>query len=318
MKSLSVIVPVYNAEKQLKRCLDSILNQQDTTLDYEIVIINDGSKDSSKDIIQQFIQKYPNNIKYYEKENGGISSARNLGIEKASGKYLMFVDADDYIDTKLFKTIQEYMLQGIQIIKFKLQRVNEQGQILEIVSGPNFDTMPGPNGFNLLYAEDVLLDSPCVYAFQRKLFIDNNLKFNIQTRYHEDFGLIPLILLKAESMISCNYYGYYYVQSDNSITRNNDYEKTKIKANNALVHYDTMLEKLETFPLDKKTKENVKIYYTNAILMKINELKEKDKESYIQEIQKRKMTKNIKARNIKQLAKKILLAIDIKLYLKIR
>ena len=318
MKELSVIVPVYNAEKQLKRCLKSILDQQETTLDYDIVVINDGSTDTSKDIIEQFAQNYPDKIRWFEKENGGISSARNLGIEKADAKYIMFVDADDHIDTKLLKTIQEYITQEVQIIKFKLQRVDEQGNILEIVSGPNFDTMPGPNGFNLLYAEDVLLDSPCVYAFQRTLFIDNNLKFNRQTKYHEDFGLIPLVILKAETMVSCNYYGYYYVQSDNSITRNDDYEKTKIKANNALVHYDTMLEKIKTFELDKKTKENVKIYYTNAILMKIDELQEQDKEEYIKQIKQRKMVRNIKVRNIKQLVKKIVLLIDIRLYLKMR
>ena len=95
MIDVSVIVPVYNVEKYLDKCLDSIVNQ--TFNNYEIIIINDGAPDNSEAIIKKYLKKYPQKIKYYKKENGGLSDARNMGILKSSGKYLMFVDSDDYI-----------------------------------------------------------------------------------------------------------------------------------------------------------------------------------------------------------------------------
>ena len=84
---ISVIVPVYNVEEYLGKCLNSLVNQ--TLKDIEIIIVNDGTKDNSEKIINKFLKKY-NNIKYYKKENGGLSSARNYGISKASCKYIGF------------------------------------------------------------------------------------------------------------------------------------------------------------------------------------------------------------------------------------
>lgn len=91
---LSVIIPVYNAEKYLNTCVESVLAQDFS--DYEIILVNDGSKDESGKICDSFADKYPHVIAYH-KENGGVSSARNLGIDRAQGEYLMFVDSDDFI-----------------------------------------------------------------------------------------------------------------------------------------------------------------------------------------------------------------------------
>ena len=96
MYKVSVIVPVYNVEKYIKKCLDSLVNQ--TLEDIEIVVINDGSPDNSQKIIDKYVKKYPDKVKSYIKQNGGLGSARNYGIEKAMGKYLCFVDSDDYIN----------------------------------------------------------------------------------------------------------------------------------------------------------------------------------------------------------------------------
>ena len=99
---ISVIVPVYNVEEYLGKCLNSLVNQ--TLKDIEIIIVNDGTKDNSEKIINKFLKKY-NNIKYYKKENGGLSSARNYGISKASCKYIGFVDSDDYIDKTMYERL---------------------------------------------------------------------------------------------------------------------------------------------------------------------------------------------------------------------
>ena len=317
MVKVSIIIPVYNTGKHIEKCLNSIANQTKKT-ELEVIIINDGSTDNSEEIIKQHIEKYKDvlNIKYYFKENEGVAKTRNFGIEKATSDYIMFLDSDDYIETNALEILEKYIEQDIDLIKFKLQRVDEQDNIIEEVNGPVFDKITGQEAFNKLYGEDVLLDSPCVYVIKKKLFVQNNFKF--QRTYHEDFGLIPFIILVAQTMISISGYLYKYVQAPDSITRTEDYNKTIKKMEDVLFHYDNMLEMLKKIELEEKTKENLKIYYTNAIVLKIQELKKESQSYYIKEIQKRKMYKNIKVRNLKQLIKRLLLKWNIRLYLKIR
>ena len=315
LKKLSVIIPVYNAEKTLKKCMESVLKQKDE--DLEIVLINDGSTDASDKIIQEYKEKNPKTISYYKKKNTGVADTRNYGIKKAKGTYILFLDADDYLDIHLYGLVKQYMEKGIDLIKFKLQRENEKGKVIETVDGPVFEDKTGEEGFEKLYATDVLLDSPCVYVIKKDIFIKNKLEFKVGTE-HEDFGLMPFVIVLAKTMISINFYGYHYVQVKGSITRNDSYEKTKKKANDALKQYDEALLKIERYQLNKKTAETLKIYYTNAILLKVETLEKKDQKKYIKEIRKRKMTKNIKAKDIRQLFRKIMLSLNIKWYLSLR
>lgn len=108
----------------------------------------------------------------------------------------MFVDSDDYVDVKLVEKLMPYIDNNVDLIKFKLQRVNENGRIIEKVPGPIFENVTGEEAFNIMFSEDVLIDSPCVYLIKRELFTKYDLKFR-QT-YHEDFGLIPIIILVAK------------------------------------------------------------------------------------------------------------------------
>ena len=96
MKKVSVIVPVYNVEKYLERCLNSLVNQ--TLQDIQIIVVNDGSPDNSQEIIDRFEKEYPDKLKGYIKENGGLSDARNYGMQFVEGEYVAFVDSDDYVD----------------------------------------------------------------------------------------------------------------------------------------------------------------------------------------------------------------------------
>ncbi len=100
MIKVSVIVPVYNVEKYLRKCLDSLVNQ--TLKDIEIIIVNDGSKDHSDIIIEEYSNKY-SHITAFKKENGGLSSARNFGIERATGEYIAFVDSDDWVESEMYE-----------------------------------------------------------------------------------------------------------------------------------------------------------------------------------------------------------------------
>ena len=311
MNKISVIVPVFNASKTIKKCIESILNQ--TSPVFEIVLVNDGSTDNSEQVIKKYKEKY-DNIKYYSKENSGVANTRNYGIEKATGDYILFIDSDDYIEQDLIEKCSKYIEQGIELIKFKLKRVNEKGDTIETVDGPTFEKVTGEEAFNTLYYQDVLLDSPCVYIIKKDLFKNNKFKGT----YHEDFGLIPLIVVKAKTVVSLPDYFYNYVQVENSITRNEDYNKTIKKMEQVLFQYDNMIKTIEKLKIAKKTKENIRIYYTNAIIMKLKELKTEDRKKFVKELKKRKMFNNLKIRNLKQLIKRLILHVNVNLYLKMR
>ena len=315
MPKLSFVVPVYNTEKQLGICLDSILNQ--TNKDFEVVLINDGSTDNSEQICKEYIKRYPGKIEYISKENTGIADTRNLGIAKSKGEYVCFVDADDYIANDLLEKLIPYLEKTPDLVKYKLTKVNQNQEELEKVDGPTFDTKTGEEAFNLLYYQDVLMDSPCLYAMNRSYLLEKGFKF-AKGRYHEDFGLMPLIIVEASSIISTDIYGYFYIQTKNSIMRNTDYKKTIKKVEDSFAHYDLMLEELEKAKLSKQTKENVKVFYTNSILLKIETLKNPERQSAIKEFRRRKMSRNIKIRNFRQLVKKIILVLNVEWYLKIR
>jgi len=314
MKKLSIVVPIFNVEKYLARCLDSILIQARDNI--ELILINDGSADNSEAIINTYLEKYQN-IKYIKKDNSGLSDTRNVGINEATGEYIMFVDSDDYLEKELLNRLEQYMEKGIEMIKFKAQMVTENGEKIKVMNGPVFDITTGENAFSKMCFEDELMETAWLYLYKTDLLRKNEFKF-AKGLYHEDFGLIPLIILKAKTFISTDICGYNYVQSSSSITREKDYKKTVTKVNHLLEHYDRIIKEIEKYDITLKTKENVKIFCTNSILLRINELKKEDRKLIIKEIKKRKMTQNIKVRNLKQLFKRIILEISIPLYLKIR
>jgi len=105
MPKVSVIVPFYNVEKYIEKCLNSLVNQ--TLEEIEIILVNDGSQDNSEKIAKEFQEKYPNKIKYYEKPNGGLGDARNFGINYATGEYIAFLDSDDYVENTMYEEMYE-------------------------------------------------------------------------------------------------------------------------------------------------------------------------------------------------------------------
>lgn len=100
MEKVSIIVPVYNVESYLDECLTSLVNQ--SLNDIKIIIVNDGSTDSSQKIIDKYALRYPEKIMALNKENGGLASARNFGLQYAQGEYVGFVDSDDYVDVNMY------------------------------------------------------------------------------------------------------------------------------------------------------------------------------------------------------------------------
>ena len=303
---ISIIITAFNAEKTIERCLNSILeNKYD---DYEIILVNDGSTDKTDEVVQLFAS---DKIKYFYKENTGVADSRNFAISKSSGEYITFVDSDDYVSNSFFQNIDKYLNENVDIIKRKGIIESEKESIK--IKGATFDVTTGEEAFNRLCFTDIYLDTLWSYIFKKELFTKNNFTFE-KGRYHEDFALIPLLILKAEKVVSTDDYIYYYVQSNNSIMREDNYEKTIKKAEDVLYHFDNILSETKNYSLKIRTIENVRIYCTNAILLKVKELHGKEQNWYIKELKKRKIYKNIKARNIKQLLKKIILFMNIKWY----
>lgn len=314
MCKLSIIVPVYNIEKLKINCVNKLINLN--IENYEIVFVNDGSTDNTKVVLEEIYKMNPNIIKVINKNHTGVADTRNVGIEKSSGEYIQFVDYDDYIEDDYLIRIKEYIDKNTEIIKFKLKLVNINEKEDIKVEGPVFlEEKTGEEAFNILYKSDVLLDSPCVYLFQRELFLKNHLVFMKNTE-HEDFGLIPLVILHAKSVVSLPIYGYNYIQSEDSITRNLNIERLKKQTRDVFKHYDNMLIQIDKIELKNITKQNIRLYYTNAIICKMKNINELDLKEFIIEFKNRKMVKNIKVKNIKQLIKRILIEINLKWYLK--
>lgn len=241
MAKISIIITAFNAEETISRAIESAIGQDYENL--EIIIINDGSEDKTEEKVLEFT-KNNENIKYYKKDNTGVADTRNFGIEKATGEYILFLDDDDYLDKDLLKTIEPYINKGNDLVKYKLRKIDEQGDLLEKIGGPIFEDLSGEKGFNRLYSEDILIDSPCIYLMKKDIFEKNDYKF-IKGTYHEDFGLMPLIILASNKMSSIPLFGYNYVQVKNSIVRGNDYKKIVKRTYDTLIHYDNMCEAIE-------------------------------------------------------------------------
>lgn len=317
MPTVSIIIPFFNGEKYLKNCVQNIRKQK--YQDFEIILIDDGSNDNSKDIIKQYVNDPKIRYYYLPKETVGVGKARNYGIQVAQGKYIMFVDVDDYINEDLLENLRKYINQGVDIIKYKMKIINS-GQKEIKCSGPVFNTISGEEAFNRLCFKDKYFDSPCLYLIKKELFSHTNLNFK-ENMYHEDFGLIPILISKSKTVISTEIYGYLYIQSEESIMRNKDYQKKLKKVNDKIEHYKNMLRFLEADKLGKstnlsnKTIQNMKIYYTNSVILSLKDLKRKDRIIFEQKINELHMIDNLKADNIRQFIKKCILRTSIEMYL---
>ena len=264
-----------------------------------------------EEIIKNWIEQHKKEIdvKYFKKENGGLSDARNYGIQKCMGEYITFVDSDDYLGENIYINLEKYMEEKIDLIKFKMCTVDEDGQIIKKLDGPIFSKSTGKEAFEKLYTTDTYLEVSCIYLYRREFFIENKFQFELNA-YHEDFGLIPWVIINAKSVVSTEYFGYFYLQRENSITDTTDSEKEKKKAYDILKHYDNAIKRTENTIFRR--------YYTNVLLLKVNNLKGKEQQQFIKCIKTRKVYKNIKPENLKQLLKRILVKTNIKLYLKLR
>lgn len=220
MKDLiSIIIPVYNCEKYIEKCINSVINQ--TYNNIEIIIIDDGSIDKSPSICDELSVKN-NNIKVYHKNNEGVSKARNYGIEKANGKYILFIDGDDYIDKKMISNLYNNLINNeADISMCNVIRVNEDGGYVDKFNN-NIDN-ENPT-INIMTKEDFIsniLDYKYYFTYATNKLIRKeiigDIRFRDNIHYNED-GLFFLDL--SSNINKAVYIGpvkyYYYVQNGTS------------------------------------------------------------------------------------------------------
>lgn len=311
MIKYSFIVPVYNTEKYLKKCLDSLVNQ--TYKDFEIIVVNDGSTDKSSNIISKYQKKYKNII-VIDKENEGLSIARNRGVQKSSGKYIIFVDSDDYVSNKLLEEVDK-KIDDSDILRFQIATEDEEYTKINEYHEEGFESMCGYDAFKYLSSYHFVEPAWC-YVIRKNYYIENKFSFK-KGVYHEDFGLIPYVIYKARKVKSIDFIGYYYIQRNGSIMNNNDYKKTVKKAFDMIEQYKTM----RLFAKNINRKNNLDDYFlsyiSNSVIVKARELKKDEKKVYINELKKLNVFDGVLVNTRIRRFKKYLMKHNLNLYLKV-
>ena len=205
---LSIIVPVYNVEDYLRKCLDSLVKQ--TLKDIEIIVVNDESPDNSQKIIDEYVKKY-DNIKAYKKKNGGLSSARNYGLKYATGEYVTFVDSDDWIKPKMYERMYKRAKDNnFDVVACDINYVYPDHEE-SIYTDPKYDS------FNIREVFINMYPTVCTKIFKRELFIDNKLEFKSGVWY-EDVELMYRMLPYVKSIGVVHEAYYQYLQREKSIS----------------------------------------------------------------------------------------------------
>ena len=214
-EKISLIVPVYNVEKYLEKCVNSILKQ--TYKNLEIILVDDGSRDKSTEICDK-LKKVDNRIIVVHKNNGGLSDARNVGIEIATGNYLGFIDSDDYIQNDMYEYLYKLIKENnadISICDYKIIYEDEDFQVEEKIN--RIQTYTKIDAMKELLKRNQIQDYAWNKLYKRNLF--SNIKYPVG-RKMEDLGTTYKLFDKANKIIKGNQKKYFYLQRIGSIVNN--------------------------------------------------------------------------------------------------
>ena len=261
MPYFSLILPVYNVEKYVKRCVNSLLRQEYT--DYEIILVDDGSTDSSGSICDKLADKN-NNIFAYHKENGGLSDARNYGMDRAKGNYRLFIDSDDWVDEKLLISLHNHLNKNnVDILKFGFQKMQEGNYKNTFFSYFNIGVydrrqieetiLPYTIGPKRLFCyEQNACKSVWSHVYSLNFLRENNIRFVSEREIlNEDYLFNLHTLLYAKSLEVTHYILYYYDYREGSLSKRyitNEFER-KLKLHREyklLLERNGLFERYET------------------------------------------------------------------------
>ena len=298
---ISVIVPVYNGEKYLDNCLDTLLSQ--SYKPHEIILINDGSEDNSLSKIKEIQKKYKELVKISTHENKGLAYTRNKGVGMITGDYIFFLDVDDTLHKDTFKILNKN--RGYDLLKFSYAYIYDDGRKEDVITNYRNKDLNGEESLiELIKAKQVFEMAP-IYLYKTDFYKRNKFKFKVG-RFHEDFGLVPIIILKSKKVKLLDDVLYYYYQSDDSVTRNSNYEKTVKNAGYVFDFYIDNKKIIEKEKISDFSKKIILSFMANAVLGKIDTLKGKELKEYKEKINKYKVIDDLIDGNLKRKIKIII------------
>lgn len=268
MKKVSVIVPVYNMEKYLDKCLQSLVNQ--TLKDLEIIVINDGSTDNSQKIIDRYYKEYPDLIVPFKNKNQGISKTRNFGIDRSHGEFISFIDSDDYVEKNFLEELYDRAIKdNLDIVVCDYYNFFESKNLIEIKKIVDFENTTIRDNLELLFK---INSSPWNKLYKRSLITRVNYRFPENIKY-EDLGYIPILLLEAKKIGKVNMpLNYYLIRGHSETTTVDkrvfdifkilnilyDFFKKKNIVNSSEVEY-LFIEKLTMYNLQQKLNKDAEL-----------------------------------------------------------
>ncbi len=256
---VSVIVPVYKVEEYLEECLRSLVNQ--TLQQIEILVVNDGSPDNSQSIIDRFAEAYPEKIRSFQKANGGLSDARNYGIQQARGEYIGFVDSDDYVDPSFYELLYSQAARdGAQVACCGYITVHKETIVKKYYDSSVYGGSALSNPKLLIYANSIA----CNKIFMLDFWRENGFSFPVG-QWFEDSAVIYNVMLAANKVSFVNRPLYYYRQTrGDAITQRFDPRIfDALKSAESIVSYYTQHN---AFEAAKDTLELICIRHTTARL----------------------------------------------------
>ncbi|MBY9080241.1 glycosyltransferase [Paenibacillus sp. HN-1] len=217
---LSVIIPAYNVESYIERTLESLAAQSD--LNFEAIIVDDGSKDLTAQTVQSFIDRTPaGSFRMVYQDNGGVSSARNRGIEEASGDYVLFLDGDDFVDRELVALFNQAAEKGPDLVFWKWQKVNESGRVLQdcyryVTDMPR--TMSGAEALKRILVDQKMQIWTASAAYRRELLLKESIRYTPGCVNGEDQEFTFKALAKADELVFIDRALSFYLERESSIS----------------------------------------------------------------------------------------------------
>lgn len=284
---LSIIIPVYNVEKFLPKCLNSVVVNEWSGITYEIIVVDDASPDGSLRIAKEFSIKYPQ-IKIISQENRGLGGARNTGVRKAGGSYVFFLDSDDYLLPGVMnRLLLDVKGEQLDIVEFGAIRVDENyKKIGESFIKKNSSNVLSGTAYIAKYDFD---NSACNKLYRRLFLLENNLNF-LEKTYVEDAPFNAEVFVKAKKVKALDEVPVAFLQNRNSITRQKRTGTQLIKFvedSIKVTHYihTIALSGLPTLT-EEVLKKRVAVFTSGTLLMILrSDLPQSDKKTYIAHLQ---------------------------------
>lgn len=266
---ISVIVPIYMVENYLKKCIDSILNQ--TYKNLEIILVDDGSKDSCANIVDEY-EKIDSRIKVIHKINGGLSDARNVGIDESTGDIICFIDSDDYINENMIEVLYKNMINTDSDISIcSYLKVNENSEVSNNLEKEIIKVYSSKEALSNLYDKELDIETVVAWNKLYRKKVWNNIRYP-KGKIHEDEYVIHNLILNSNKIVYSNLKLYYYLQRESSITSVFNYKR--LDALNALKERIELFRNKNLFDLYNLA--TYKYFYT--VLFFSKNIRKKDKQ----------------------------------------